>query len=283
MRRSHLHCLNVAIALCCAPMAQAQNTPEQDKQAIVQSIQQRFPGTSPADWANGADGLTANPGSVVTAIPFDADNATNSADILAIGKKAWDRKFKNGKSMAACFPNVGKRVAATYPQFDAKTRQVVTLEIAINRCLQLHREPEIDYANHALMGPLTAYLRSLSDGQKLAVRIGSTAARDRYDAGKSLYQRRIGQYDYACASCHVQHAGGLYGQAGLSPAIGQAANWPRLEPGGKVRTLHMQFQACMLRTRAEPFAAGSDEFNNLEYFLTFLSNGLPIRTLATQR
>ncbi len=280
-----ISCLALLLPLtfCTPESTLAQTTPEQDRQAIVQAIQQRYPGTSPVDWVIGAEGLTVTPGSIVTAIPFDSDNATNSADILAIGRKIWERKFKNGKSMAACFPNVGKRVAATYPQFDAKTRQVVTLEVAINRCLQLHREPEIDYANHAVIGPLTAYLRSLSDGQKLAVRIGSAAARDRYDAGKSLYQRRIGQLDYACASCHVQHAGGLYGQVGLSPAIGQAANWPRLEPGGKVRTLHMQFQNCMLRTRAEPFAPGSDEYNNLEYFLTFLSNGLPIRTLATQR
>jgi sulfur-oxidizing protein SoxA len=275
--------MTAALAASSLHGAQAQATPEQDRQAIVQSIQQRFPGTSVADWTIGAEGLAANPGSGVTAIPFDTDNATNSADILAIGKKTWDRKFRNGKSLAACFPNVGKRVAATYPQYDTRTKQVVTLEGTINRCLQLHREPEIEYSNHAEMGPLTAYLRSLSDGQRLAVRISNPGARDRYDAGKALYQRRIGQFDYACASCHVQHAGGLYRQSGLSPAVGQAANWPRLEPGGRVRTLQMQFQLCMARGRAEPFALGSDEFNNLEYFLTFLSNGLPMKTLITQR
>lgn len=261
----------------------AQTAPEQDRQAIIQSIKQRFPGASPAEWTIGAEGLTATPGEVVTAIPFTAENATNSADILAIGRKTWERKFKNGKSMAACFPNVGKRVAATYPQYDAKSKQVITLEGAINRCLQLHREPEIDFANQAVMGPLSAYLRSLSDGQKLAVRIGTAGARDRYDAGKALFQRRIGQFNYACASCHVQHAGGLYGKSGLSPAVGQAANWPRLEPGGNVRTLQMQFQRCMARGRAEPFALGSDEFNNLEYYLTYLSNGLAMKTLPTQR
>jgi sulfur-oxidizing protein SoxA len=272
-------------ALVASVMAapRAQTLPEQDRQAIIQSIKQRFPGTSPADWVMGAEGLTATPGEVVTAIPFTAENATNSADILAIGRKIWERKFKNGKSMAACFPNVGKRVAATYPQYDAKSKQVITLEGAINRCLQLHREPEIEYANHAIMGPLSAYLRSLSDGQKLAVRVATEAARDRFDAGRTLFRRRIGQLNYACASCHLQHAGGLYGKSGLSPAVGQAANWPRLEPGGKVRTLQMQFQLCMARSRAEPFALGSDELNNLEYYLTFLSNGLTMKTLPTQR
>ena len=73
--------------------AQTSATPEQQRQALIQALQKRFPGTSPADWVLGAE----NPSAAVQAIPLNADNATNSADILAIGKKAWDRKFKNGK------------------------------------------------------------------------------------------------------------------------------------------------------------------------------------------
>ena len=127
-----------AIALILPSQARAETapTPDQQRQALIQVLQKRFPGTSPGDWVLGAD----NPSATVQAIPLIADNATNSADILAIGKKLWDRKFKNGKSLASCFPNAGKRVAATYPQFDPKSRQVVTVDMAINRCLSLHGE-----------------------------------------------------------------------------------------------------------------------------------------------
>ena len=57
----------------------------------------------------------------------------------------------------------------------------------------------------------------------------------------------------------------------------------RLEPGGIVRSLQRQYQHCMRRIGAEPFELGSDELNNLEYYHSFMSNGLAIRVLAVQR
>ena len=259
--------------------ARATSNPEQERLSLIQALQKRLPGTNPADWVVGSAAF--EPG--VQAIPLSADNATNSADILAIGKKLWDRKFTDGKSLANCFPNGGKRVAAAYPQFDTASKQVVTFELAINRCLQLHGEAAIDYANAAVMGPLSAYGKSLAEGQRLNVRVVGQPARDRYDAGKRWFQQRMGQQNFACASCHVLNAGAQYGLAGLAPAVGQAVTWPRIQPGGSIRTLQAQFQRCMQRSGAEPFAVGSDEFNNLEYYLAFMSNGLPLRPLATAR
>ena len=259
--------------------AQAVTTPEQHRQALIQALQTRLPGSNPNDWVAGAD----NPASAVQAIPLTSENSTNTADILAIGKKAWDRKFKNGKSFANCFPNAGKRVAATYPQFDPKARQVVTTEMAINRCLTLHGESEMEMSNAALMGPLVAYFKSLSDGQKLNVRVGSAQAREKFDSGRALFQRRIGQQDVACASCHVLNAGKTYGAQGLSAAVGQAVTWPRVQPGGSVLGLQAQFQRCMQRSGAEPFLLGSEELNNLEYYHAFISSGLSMRALAVQR
>jgi sulfur-oxidizing protein SoxA len=263
----------------------AQSPAEVERIGLIKVLQQKYPGTGPADWSFGAEALSSARGATPVAIPFNPDNATNSADILAIGKKQWDRKFKDGKSFTHCFPNGGKRVASTYPQYDPKAKLVVTLEMALNRCLQLHGEAEIAGASAAAMGPLVAYFRSLAEGQKLAVRVTGSAAMDKFISGKSLFQRRIGQQDHACASCHVRYAGSSYGNGGLSPAVGQAVSWPRIEPGGTVRTLQMQYRMCMKRSGAEPFDLGSDELNNLEYYHAYLSNGLglsrllPVQTL----
>ncbi|MEO8103496.1 MAG: sulfur oxidation c-type cytochrome SoxA, partial [Betaproteobacteria bacterium] len=185
--------------------------PEQDRQALIHYLEGRLPGTRPKDWSLGADGLAPTSSGAAQPIPFNAENATNSADILAIGKKLWDRRFKNGKSFANCFPNAGKRVAVTYPQYDAKAKLIITLEMAINRCLQLHREPEIEMQNVSVTGPLSAYARSLSEGQRLALRVGVPAARDKLESGKALFTRRIGQQNFACASCHVLQAGNVLG------------------------------------------------------------------------
>ncbi len=252
-------------------------TPEQDRASLIATLQKKFPGVPIEEWSLG--GAVFTPGTSV--IPLSANNATNTNDILAIGKKQWDRKFKDGKTFSNCFANGGKRIAATYPQFDTKTKDIITLERAINQCLALHGEATIADKDTFSMGALTAYLHSLAVGQRLTVRVASAAARDRYDAGRRWFTRRLGERDLACASCHVLQAGQIVDGAGLSAAVGQVLAWPRVEPGGQIRSLHQQFQRCMKRVGAEPFAVNSDEFVNLEYFLSTISNGLPLRAILT--
>jgi L-cysteine S-thiosulfotransferase len=201
--------------------------------------------------------------------------ATGATGIVAAGKKIWDRKFANGRSLASCFPNGGRRVAAAYPQYDSRLKRVITLEMAINQCLKTHKEPLIEHGDPATMGAVTAYLRALSNGQKMAVRVPAGAL-PRFEDGRRLYFTRMGQRNYACASCHVTGAGKSFGDTPLSPAIGQATHWPVIRDGAAL-TLHMRMRECLELMGAAPFAAGSEELNQLEYFLGYLSNGLPLR------
>jgi hypothetical protein len=48
-------------------------------------------------------------------------------------------------------------------------------------------------------------------------------------------------------------------------------------PDTGLRRLQQQFQRCMLRVGAEPFQLNSPEYNDLEYFLSAISNGLTLR------
>ena len=200
--------------------------------------------------------------------------AAAGAAVLEAGKKLWERKFKNGRSLAACFPNGGRRVAATYPQYDPRLKRVITLEMAVNQCLKTHNEALLDQGDSQAMGSVTAYLRSLADGQKVAVRVPA-AAEERFEQGKRLYFTRMGQRNFACASCHLHGAGKRYLDEPLSPAIGQATHFPVIRSGAAV-TLHTRMRQCLELMGAAPFAAGSEELNDLEFFLTYLSNGLRV-------
>jgi sulfur-oxidizing protein SoxA len=190
------------------------------------------------------------------------------------------RKFRDGHTLAACFPNGGRRVAAAYPQYRPNAKRIFTLEMAVSQCLRLHKEPALAYDDPATMGALTAYLRSLSAGAAIAVRVPAAAERY-FDAGQRMYFTRMGQRNFACASCHLQGAGHFYGDTPLSPAIGQAARWPYLRATEAV-TLQAQMRECLQRMGAAPFPGGSEELNDLEYFLTYLSGGLPLRPNAPQ-
>jgi sulfur-oxidizing protein SoxA len=46
---------------------------------------------------------------------------------------------------------------------------------------------------------------------------------------------------------------------------------------GKAVTLQARIRECLELMGAAPFPAGSEELNDLEYFLTYLSNGLPLK------
>jgi sulfur-oxidizing protein SoxA len=43
---------------------------------------------------------------------------------------------------------------------------------------------------------------------------------------------------------------------------------------GELGTLHRRFGGCNKQVRAKPFKPQSEEYRNLEYFLTHMSNGI---------
>jgi sulfur-oxidizing protein SoxA len=203
------------------------------------------------------------------------DVPPEAATLVEAGRKLFTAKFADGKTLASCFPNGGRRIAASYPQYDARLKRVVTLEMAINQCRKAHGEALYEATDAETMGAALAYLRSLSDGQKIAVRVPA-AAEERFEQGRRIYFTRMGQRNYACASCHVQGAGRYFGDEALSPAIGQATHWPVVRDGKPVM-LQMRIRECLERMGAAPFAVGSDELNHIEYFLAYLSNGLVLK------
>ena len=243
--------------------------PEDVRNQLAARLKRELPDTPPADYVLGSGAFDAELRARNDSVPESA------ARIVDSGKRIWERKFKNGRSLAACFPNGGRRVAGAYPQYDARLKRVVTLEMAINQCLKNHNEPLLDHDSAATMGAVTAHLRSLSNGQRMAVRVPA-GAQERFDQGRRLYFTRMGQRNYACASCHVQGAGKRFGDTPLSPAIGQASHWPVIRGEAPV-TLHMRMRECLELMGAAPFPAGSEELNQIEYFLSYLSNGLPLK------
>jgi len=242
--------------------------PDDARNAIAAALRERLPELAPQDYALGAAAFDPE------LRRLGEENAGASAPVIEAGKALWTRKFKNGRTLSGCFPNGGQRVAALYPQFDPKLKRVITLEMAINQCLRSHKEDLYDHSDAKTMGAVTAYLRSLSNGQKVAVRVPGPAE-ERFEQGRRMYFSRVGQRNFACASCHVQGAGKRYGDTPLSPVVGQATHWPVIRKGEPIM-LQERMRECLELMGAAPFPAGSDELNTLEYFLTYLSNGLPL-------
>ncbi len=267
----------IVAAACICTVAHA--TPEEDRTQLVQLYQSKFPGIPLDAYVDGAMVFSPDAKAQFERImefpPFQPD--------VDAGRQLWERQFSNGKTFADCFPNGGHNVAGNYPQFDVARDTLVTFEMAINQCRRDNGEAPWKIGDKATMGVLTAYARTLSDGMRVHIRVDSPRALGRYEAGKKLYFSRMGQLNFACASCHLENAGKILRTEILSPTVGQATHWPAFRGGDNLTTLQARYKRCMEQVRAEPFTLGSDEFNNLEYFHSYLSNGLPLRSAVYRK
>ena len=248
--------------------------PEQDRQRYVRSFAERFPGVPLEDYVYGA--MIANPDAkkqyeqIMEFPPFIGD--------VEEGRKIWETPFRNGRTFADCFPDGGRNVAGNYPYFDSAREKVITFEMALNDCRRTNGEEELAYGQRSPMGVLTAYARTLSEGMRMNVRVDSPVAREKYAAGKALFFRRIGQLNAACAGCHLLNAGNIMRMEIISPVLGHATHWPIFRGGEELMTLQGRFKRCMEQMRAVPYGYASEEWNNLEYFLSYLSNGIPLKS-----
>ena len=254
-------------------------SPEEDRQAFLAFFSERFPDVPLQQYVHGSMMLSQDALSQYESImdfpPFEGD--------IDRGRMLWEKPFANGTTFADCFDNGGRNVAGRYPYYDDASDRIVTFEMALNACLRKNGEAELDYGDRSTMGVLTAYARTLSDGMMMDIKVDSEGARKKYEAGRAFYFRRIGQHNLACASCHYTHAGHYFRDELLSPTIGQPVNYPVFRGGEFLYTLHMRYQRCMEALRAMPYPAGSEELNNLEYFHSYLNNGLPLKASVYRR
>lgn len=270
MKKSLLALITVSLLMGAAA---ANATPEQDRQNLVKYYTTKYPDIKPDNYVYGA-------------LAFDADSMAQYTSIMDFppfsgvidqGQKMWETPFKNGKTYASCFPNGGKNVAGNYPYFDDKSGKVVTFEMAINDCRTANGEAAFKLADVATMGTLTAYARTLSDGMPMSIKVNGAAAQAAYDIGKKHFYARRGQLGFSCASCHVDNAGNRLRSEVLSTAVGQATHWPVFRGAETLVTLQNRYVGCNKQVRAVPFAVGSEEYNDLEYFHSYISNGLPLK------
>ena len=247
-----------------------QASPEQDRAAFENFFTSKFPNTPVNDFINGVYSI-------------DTPSREQWQDIeefppyelhIDAGESEWNKAFANGKSYADCFEN-GGAVRGDYPYWDADKKEVITLELAINECRTSNGEEALKYSK-GKMADISAYMSFVSRGQTINVVVpDDTDAMAAYERGKEFYYSKRGQLNFSCFDCHGGGAGNLVRADKLSPALGHVSHFPvyRSKWGG-LGTLHRRFGGCNKQVRAKPFKSQSAEYRELEYFLTYMSNGL---------
>ncbi len=259
----------VALSFIVAPMA-AQATPADDLKAFQDYFKKRFPDVPFADYVNGVyavDKASREQWESIEEFPPYEIN-------IDAGEALWNTPFKNGKTYASCFGDDVSAIKPKYPYFDEKGG-VVTLEGDINKCRTANGEKPLKWKKGKI-ADLGAYLAYQARGKKINVATptgeGAVAA---YEKGKHHFYAKRGQLNLSCADCHVYSSGQRIRGDILSPALGHPSHFPvyRAKWGG-LGTMHRRYGGCNKQVRAKPFKAQSDEYKALEYFHTYMSNGL---------
>ena len=263
----------LALALLAPALGADNPDPAADQKAFQNYFTKKFPKLKYDDFVNGPysmdEGLHRQWEEKEQFPPYEFAVET--------GKEMFATPFKNGKSYADCFANKGIGVRQNYPYFDEKEGKVVTLELALNRCREANGEAPYNYLKDE-MASLTAYMAFTSRGQKMDIKIpNDPRALEAYENGKRYFYTRRGQLNFSCATCHVQSPGEHIRAEVLAPALGILNAMPiyRSEWSG-MGTTSRRFLTCNSQTRAVPLEPQSDEYRDLEYYLSYVSNGLPI-------
>jgi sulfur-oxidizing protein SoxA len=262
-------------SMALAPVAHAASKPDPaaDLKAFQSYFYHQFPQVKLKDFVDGPYNFSASMRAqwkqIIEFPPYQF--------ALDHGKKLFDTPFANGHTYAACFPHKGIGIAQDYPQFDPKTGRIVTLEIAVNRCRAANGEQKLKLTT-GHMADIIAYMTDTSRGKPIDVKIPPHhAALAAYEAGKEYFYTRRGQLNFSCASCHVQAAGKHLRGDVLAPALGMTASFPLYRSAwGNTGTLVRRFIGCNKKVRSVPDKADSAAYRDLEYFLAYMSNGLPI-------
>jgi len=209
----------------------------------------------------------------------------SSADeYLDAGSAAFGQAGKNGRSCASCHSPQARdwfdlgAAASRYPRFDEKLGRVVGLEERVNNCRERRMASDPLPLGSPAMNQLAGYVKYL--GRENAIKIDTGAAGTAaFERGRASFQRKAGQLNFSCADCHDAAAGKWARGQRLQKLDQTAGEWPKhyiaLHDLGLIN-LRQRIQHCQIVNRTYPLPLHSQEYLDLEYYLTRLANGSSI-------
>lgn len=269
--RNTIIALSTALAVgLAAPLAVA-NSPKEDLQAFQDYYVNKFPEVPKGDFVDGVYSLNKDFReqwqNTEEFPPYEA--------AIKKGEEMFNTPFASGVTYAECLKGGGIGTRQMYPYFDSDSGEIVTLEESINQCRTDNGEKPLKYGKGPIAN-LTAYIAYTSRGNTYNTEVpNDERALAHYEKGKQMFYMKRGQLNLACADCHVANSGNYIRSELLSPALGNLSHFPvyRLKWQG-MGTPHRRFGGCNKQVRAKPFKPQSEEYRNLEYFLTHMANGM---------
>jgi sulfur-oxidizing protein SoxA len=285
-----------ALLVGLSPMIADASSPQEDLKKFRAYFLKMNPGIKLQDYANGIYALDENRRSEwenIEEFPPYEEGIEKGASLY--------KKY----GVAKCFKKGGKGIRQNYPYFDAKSGTVHTLEGELMACLEkngVDTKAEKLHFEKGKFAAIAAYMTSTSKGKKINVKVDPSAkSMAIYDQGKRHFYAKRGQLNFSCADCHVYNQGMMARGNLMSPALGHTSHFPvwRRSWAGKTAakkgasgpfdgfgTIQRRYGGCNKQVRAKPLKAKGmqhPEYVALEYFHTYMSNGIKVNGPAVRQ
>lgn len=222
---------------------------------------------------------------------FVAGEDLTMADIyIEQGEQVFKQPGNNGRSCKSCHAPGKKKgpelvgVAATYPKYDSNSERIISLEDRIGLCRDTYMNSDPYRLGSSNSNLLSSYVKFLSRRVPVNIVTDGPAA-DAIERGKSTFFKKTGQLNFSCADCHNK-AGGKWLRGQELSIIkeggvhsGTAPTWPRHFVAGHdlgLISLQQRIRHCQTVTRTNPLKLGSQEYTEMELYMTVLANGQPM-------
>jgi len=241
-------------------------------------------GAAAAAWAQSAGVDARRPGSAYTSRETQAmqrDDKANPGMLSVLeGEELWKAPAgPAGRSCASCHGADAASmdgVAARHPAFDATRGEAIDLAGRIAQCREERQGAPAPRREGRELLALATFVAHRSRGARISTGEDARLA-PTIEAGRALWQARLGQLNLSCAQCHDDNAGRKLGASTIPEAHPTGYPIYRLE-WQDIGSLQRRIRGCLTGVRAEPFAYGAPEYVALEAFLMDRARGMEMET-----
>jgi len=167
-----------------------------------------------------------------------------------------------------------KGIAATFPK--SVTGRLRNLDGQINQCRTTRQQQTAWPLESKPLLSMSVFIANQSKGMPI-VASAQPEVQASWQAGKTLYQTRMGQVNLSCAQCHDAHYGGRLAGSVIPQAHPTGYPIYRLE-WQTLGSLQRRLRNCMNAVKAELFAPEAKEWLELELYLMWRARGMPMES-----
>jgi sulfur-oxidizing protein SoxA len=192
------------------------------------------------------------------------------------GQDLFKKRTSSGFSCATCHDKPDTQLktwAASMPKWEPRLNKVLGVEEFVFRHAKATTGAEwlMQSTENTAM---SVYLHNLANDAPIKVDITSAGAKEAYERGKGLAERKLGQTNFACTDCHGKVANHWIRGQWLAEQKGQYDHFPTWRTSLQaIWDIRKRFQWCQVNIRADELPPDAKEYGDLELFLAAQSEG----------